>query len=519
MEELTQLKEEIRILRSMVEQQKEQIEVLKKENEWYIEQLKLRAKEKFGASSEKATPGQMTFPDLFNEAETLREMVTPEPPEELIIPEHRRKKKRRGSGFGSLPVEVIEYRIDDDKLICGQCGSRLEVMKKETRRELVVIPAEVKVVEHVTYSYSCRNCDRNGIKGTILEAEHPKALIAKSFVSPSLMADIMHKKYTMSLPLYRQEQDYKRLGIDLSRQNLSAWIIKGAGLLRPLYTGLKESLLGEGLLHADETTLEVLREPGRPAPSKSYMWVYRTSRYCSHPVILYDYTEGRSGDYAKRFLKGWKGNYLHCDGYSGYGKLEDVTLCGCLVHAKRKFHEALSVSPENKTAEKGENYIQKLFAIEKQADKKGISLEERYRLRQDVSKKVMEEFYGWLTEIYPKILPKSLVGKAVTYAINQKEHLCSFLKDARIQLSNNLAEQSVKPFVLGRKNWLFSNTPNGADASAIIYSVIQTAVANDLNPQKYLEYVFDCIKEEQDIIRYLPWSDELPEKVKRLGKD
>lgn len=311
--------------------------------------------------------------------------------------------------------------------------------------------------------------------------------------------------------------EFKRLGFEISRQNLSIWIIKGASLLRPLYDELKGSLMSEELLHADETVLEVLNEPGRTSTSKSYVWIYITSIYNSHPVILYEYTEGRSGTYPKNFLKEWSGTYLHCDGYSGYKKMENITLCGCLVHAKRKFHEALTASPDNETAKTGENYILKLFAIEDLADKEQLTLEERLTLMQSKSRVIFDEFYDWISTVEVKTLLQSLVGKAIIYVLNQKEYLGSFLLDTRIQLSNNLAGQSVKPFVIGRKNWLFSNTANGATSSTIIYSIIQTTIANDLIPQKYLEYVFTQIQYNKNIDTYVPWSEHIPDycKVKK----
>ena len=514
MDLLQKLKAENEALKSQLKEKEEKIQSLTKLNDWYIEQLKLKAKEKFGASSEKTDVNQLSLFDLFNEAETLMEPMAVEPAEEMIIPAHKRKKAKRGSRLDNLPVETVEYKLTDEESVCDVCGEKLSEMKKETRRELVIIPAEVKIIEHVTYSYSCRNCDKNGVNGFIKEAGHPKALIPKSMVSPSLLSYIMNQKYTMSLPLYRQEQEFKRLGVELTRQNLSNWIIKGASLLRPLYNEMKKSLLNETLLHADETTLEVLNEPGNDTKTKSYVWIYRTSVYNTNPVVIYEYTQGRSGAFAKAFLKEWQGTYLHCDGYAGYKKLEDKTLCGCLVHAKRKFHEALVANPDNKMAKTGEEYLLKLFAIESMADKQSLSPEERLNLRNEKSKKIIDEFYEWISSIEHKALPQSLVGKAVTYAINQKEYLSNFLKDGRIQLSNNLAEQSAKVFVIGRKNWLFSNTANGANASTLIYSVMQTAIANNLIPQKYLEYVFTRLQFGSEIKDLLPWSDRIPEYCK-----
>jgi hypothetical protein len=250
------------------------------------------------------------------------------------------------------------------------------------------------------------------------------------------------------------------------------------------------------------------------------MWLYRTSKDSTTPVILFDYTQGRNGSYAKNFLENWEGKYLHCDGYAGYKKLENITLCGCLVHAKRKFNEAYKASINHDDAKIGEDYIRKLFAIESKADDLKLSIEERLILRNSESKKVIEEFYDWIQKISLITLPQSLLGKAITYAINQKEYLTNFLKDGRIQLSNNLAEQSIKMFVIGRKNFLFSNTPNGANSSAIIYSVIQTAIANHLKPQYYLEYVFEKIQLSVDLDYkdLLPWSENIPERC-RNNKD
>ena len=484
MNQLASQQQEIETLKSQLKAKDAQIASLEKLNGWYLEQLKLRRQKQFGAFSEKCSEDQLAIGDLFaalfNEAESLREPLKAEPEACKVIPAHSRKKAKRGSKFQDLPVEVIEYKLTDDEKVCSTCGEPLTEMKKAIRKELVIIPAQVKIIDHVTYTYSCRNCDKNGTSAFIKSAASPKALIPKSVVSPSIMAYIMNQKYVNTMPLYRQEQEFKRYDIKLTRQDLSNWTLKGAALLKPLFEALKEALLTNELLHADETTLEVLNEPGRNATAQSYEWLYRTSKNAERPVIIYDYQVGRSGEYVKSFLKDWKGTYLHCDGYVGYKKLGNTTLCGCLVHTKRKFHEAWQVNQSNETAKEGEAYIQKLFAIEAQADQLKYSDSERLDLRKTESKKTLDQFYAWIDEISPKTLPQSLLGKAITYAQNQKEYLSNFLKDGRIQLSNNLAEQSIKMFVIGRKNWLFSNTQNGATSSSIIYSIIQTAIANEL---------------------------------------
>ena len=523
MDLLAKLQEENRKLNARIADLEAENSSLKKLNDWYIEQFKLRQKEKFGRSSEKGNDSdQLSFFDIFNETETLKEPIVVEPKEEeILVSSFKRKKKSRGKNLSDLPVETIEYKLTDEEKVCDNCQSPLTEMKKEIRKELVVIPAQVKVVEHVTYVYSCRACDKEGISGFIKSADSPKALIPKSMVSPSLLAHLHCEKYVMATPFYRQEGKYARLGVNLSRQNLSNWDMAGARILKPLYDLLKKELLSNELLHVDETTLEVIHEPGRETKGKSYMWLYRTSKDTNRPVIIYDYQIGRSGEHAKAFLKDWQGKYLHCDGYGGYKKLTDVTLCGCLVHAKRKFHEAYIAGQSNEDAKIGENYLKKLFAIEKIADDNNYSYEERLILRQDKSRKVIDEFYAWINEISLKTLPQSLLGKAITYAINQKEYLCSFLKDGRIQLSNNLAEQSIRMFVIGRKNWIFSNTANGAASSSLIYSIVQTAIANNLKPEHYLRYVYEQIQlnKDLDLENLLPWSDKIPEECKKKTSD
>ncbi|MGL5512291.1 MAG: IS66 family transposase, partial [Sporomusa sp.] len=287
-----------------------------------------------------------------------------------------------------------------------------------------------------------------------------------------------------------------------------------------LLAALKQELLTRSVLHADETTVEVLCEPGRPAQADSYMWVYRTSGDTNRSIVLYDYQEGRSGQFAKNYLSGFTG-YLHTDGWNGYHKLEaaGITLCGCWAHARRKFNEAL-VGAGTKQADSPEGiglaYCNQLFAVEKKAEQ--MTPEDRHELRQKESKPILEAFYQWVEAYWTNTLPQSLLGKALKYAQNQQKYLLAFLSDGRIELSNNRAERSIKPFVIGRKNWLFCNTPGGAKSSAAIYSLIQTAMENGLNPQAYIEYVFKQIqrRNDSDIGKMLPWSEEIPESCKIL---
>jgi len=495
---------------------KARIQELEALNNWYTEQLKLSRQKQFGSSSESSKRDDLEQLNLFNEAEAERQPFVAEPDTETIS--YQRKKGKRGENIKHLPVEVVEYKLPEDKQACPQCGEPLHVMSKEVRKELTIVPAKVKIIEHVSYIYSCRQCENHEIETPVITAQAPKALFPKSMVSAELLAYIMNQKFVNAMPLYRQEQEFKRLGVVLSRQNLSNWITKGATLLDPILKKLKQALLARPLLHSDETTLEVLCEPGRPAQTKSYMWVYRTSGDAKHPIVLYDYQEGRSGRFPKEYLSGFSG-YLHTDGWGGYHQLEEqgITLCGCWAHARRKFNEALISSPSNRTDSPeaiGLSYCNQLFAIEKRAE--ALAPEERHQLRQKEAKPIMDAFFTWIDTCWAVTLPQSLLGKAFTYAQNQKKYLLAFLADGRIELSNNRAERSIKPFVIGRKNWLFCNTPGGAKLSAAIYSLIQTAIENGLKPQAYLEYVFKQIQQQDDVSMetLLPWSADIPPSCK-----
>lgn len=345
----------------------------------------------------------------------------------------------------------------------------------------------------------------------------PLPVLPGSLVSPSAMAYIMTQKYVESMPLYRQEQQLARLGVELSRQTLANWMIQGADRwLSPLYARMHKHLLAQDILHADETTLQVLREPGRSAESTSYLWLYRTGR-AGPPIILYDYRMTRASKHPRRFLSGFKG-YLHVDGYAGYNELPNVTLVGCWAHARRKFDEALKALPAAQrnaavAAKEGLEFCNRLFAIER--DLGEATPEERYARRQEFSRPVVEAFSAWLKYQSPRVLPKSAFGQAIKYCRNQWDKLTAFLQDGRLDLDNNRSERSIKPFVIGRKNWLFANTSRGADASATIYSIVETAKENGLNPFNYLQYLFERLpnldtQDEKALDELLPWSATLP---------
>ena len=498
---------------------------------FYEEQFRLSKHRQFGTSSEKSDFSQMSF---FNEAESgSYGKIIKEPALEEVKPEKRKKQPgHKDKITGSLPTEVIEYKLTETEAVCPECGGRLHEMDKEIRKELKVIPAQVIVTEHVRYTYACRNCDKTGISVPVVTAKAPAPPIRNSLASPSMLAHIITRKYIEAVPLYRQEQQFQRFGLDLSRQTLSNWAIKAGRLLTPLYDMMHEDLLSKDVLHVDETVLEVLREPGREATANSYMWVYRTSG-CDKPIICYDYTTGRSGDYPKEFLKGFKG-YLHTDGYAGYHKLSpeiqdkppDVILAGCWSHARRKYDEALKGLSGKKSDEafltrQGLEYCNTLFRLEELI--KGLTPDEKKRRRDEDARPTTEAYFSWAEKQEAATYPNLLLGKAVSYSLKQRKYLETYLSDGRIEISNNRAERSIKPFVIGRKNWLFSNTPAGASASAVLYSIVETAKENDLNPFTYLQYLFEQIpntdpESGSELEKLLPYSVTLPEVCMNLAK-
>lgn len=482
---------------------------------WLKEQLRLYQSKRFGASSERTFPGQLELP-LFNEAEKEANPELPEPTVETITYRRRKKRGQRQLMLENLPVETIEHRLSEDEQVCSCCGGNLHEMSTEVRQELKYIPAEVKVVKHVRYVYSCRHCEQEEIETPIKTAPMPKSPIPGSLASPSILAHIMNQKYVDALPLYRQEKSWKRIGLNLSRQTMANWMIYTAShWLEKLYERMHHLLLKLDIIFADETTLQVLHEPGRSASSKSYLWLYRTGRE-GPPIILYDYRETRAGENPKEFLQGFKG-YLQVDGYAGYHKVENVTLVGCWAHARRGFTDALKSLPANSPkpvmATEGLQFCNHLFAIER--DLKELEPHDRYEKRLELSKPVLDSFFSWLNIQKQKVLPKSSLGQAITYCLNQWDKLVAFLEDGRLEIDNNRSERSIKPVVIGRKNWLFSNTPQGAKASAIIYSIVETAIANGLNPFYYLRYLFEQLPnidltDIDALDRLLPWSTTLP---------
>lgn len=495
----------------LLKEEKAQLEVKLK---WYEDQHRLHLNKMYGSKSEKTSPEQLV---LFNEAESEAKPEIPEPTIEEITYKRKKKQGHREEMLKDLPVETVEYHLPEEEQKC-ECGAKLHIMSKEVRKELKIVPAQVSVVEHVQHIYACRDCEKNNTNTTVKTAKMPKPTLPKSIASSSAIAHVMSEKFVKGIPLYRQEQEWKRIGIEISRQTMANWLIQSSDRwLKLIYGRMKEHLLQKDILHADETTLQVLKEPGRSANTNSYMWLYRTGRR-NAPIILYDYQTTRAAKHPIKFLKDFKG-YLHTDGYEGYTSIPEITLVGCWAHARRYFVEALKAIPPKKedkltATEEGLAFCNKLFEIERELH--DVSPEKRYEGRILKSRPVIDDFNAWLKHQRPRVLPKSLLGKAIQYCLNQWGKLTTFLLDGRLEIDNNRSERSIKPFVIGRKNWLFSNTPKGAASSATIYSLVETAKENSLNPFEYLKYLFDNlpnsdISDDEVLDKLMPWSKTLPE--------
>ena len=466
------------------------------------EQFRIAQHKQFG----KSTEGHLGQGELFNEPEEL--VAEAETAEETIS--YTRKKPTRKPLPKDLPRDVIVHDISNEEKICGCCSGELHRIGEDKSEKLQFIPAQVKIIEHVRPKYACRTCEKDGISNTVKQAPVPHSVIPKGYATPSLLAQVITSKYQYGLPLYRQEAMFKQHGIELSRQTMADWIVRCAELFKPLYDQLQQHLLQQSVIAADETTLKVVSSE----KANSYMWLY--ARGADSPagnipdtailnIVLYDYHNSLAGQCAVDFLRGYNG-YLQVDGYQGYEQTQ-ATLIGCWAHARRKFMEAKKGAGKKGSgkADWALNHIQKLYRIETQLKDKTV--EERHLARQEKSLPLLNQLHTWLTKSVQQVLPKTKLGEAIQYCLNQWEKLARYTLDGLLSIDNNRAERAIKPFVIGRKNWLFSQTATGANASAVLYSIIETAKANDLN---VFEYVMTCLDElskpDSNIEQLLPWQ-------------
>jgi transposase len=414
----------------------------------------------------------------------------------------------------ALPRQRIEYDLSEEQKICPCCQNALHRMGEEVSEQLHM-EVKASVLQHVRFKYACRACERNAEHTPIVTAPMPTQPLPGSHASAAMIAAVTIGKYVDGTPLYRMEHALARAGIAVSRGTLANWIIRPAELhYSRLYDALRQTLLSQPLIHGDETTMQVLKEAGKSAQSKSYMWVYRSAEDCEQPVVLFDYQPGRGQIYPQAFLEGYQGMLLS-DGYSAWRTIEGVTHFGCLAHARRMFvdaHKAQKKKSGTRTLQALE-YFKALYQVETLAKAKPPDGETRidytYRLRQQHSVPLLAAFKTWLDTHAPQVLPQSLLGKAISYTTNQWAYLSRYVIDGRVAVDNNILERDVRPFATARNSWLFADTVAGAKASAIIYSLMLTCRACNVEPYAYLHYVLTELPQrdkDADISDLLPFN-------------
>jgi len=453
--------------------------------------VRLLRHQRFGRTSEKASRAQL---GLFNEAEVAADAAEKEDAAPgVAVGAHTRRPCGRRPLPPFLPRIEIVHDLPEAAKVCAADGSALVRIGEEVCEQLEIIPATVQVLRHVRPKYACATCHAG-----VHTAPLPPQPIPKSLASPALLAHVAVSKYADGLPLYRQETTLARIGIELPRATLASWMVRAGELVQPLVNLLRDDLLAGGLVQCDETPFQVLKEPGKAATSLSYLWVQR-SLARDAPVVLYDYDPSRSGRVPERLFEGYAG-VLQTDGYEGYtavGHRPGIVHVGCFAHARRKFDEALkglrgaerkAKSRKESVALQALGFFQKLYAIERAA--KDATPAARQQLRDERARPLVEALRRWLDDALPRVAPQTLTGKALGYLDHQWPKLVRIFDDGRIPLDTNLVENAIRPFVVGRKNWLFADTTRGAHASANLYSVIETAKANGLEPFAHLRLVF-----------------------------
>ena len=423
---------------------------------------------------------------------------------------HTRKRADLLAGF---PAEEVHHELDDKH--CPNCHHELkEIGAYPIRQELLFIPAQLKRLNHIQHAYKCQYCSQRSLSDKIIKAAVPKAPLNHGLGSPSLIAHTLYQKYELKIPDYRQESDWKKMGLEVSRQMLNHWGLKSSEYyFKPLYDVLKQKLLNRPILHADETYYSVLESE----TIKTYYWVFLSGKHDRYGITLYHHDPHRSGQVALDFLGNYSG-YLHCDMWQAYEQLPEATLVGCWAHVRRKFHEAMPQNASGKCiARQGLNYCNRMFCLEKAWE--SLDCQTRYQARQEELRPLMQEFFEWCRKNKATVLPGSKLGKAINYALKHQETFEHVLLNGRLELSNNKAERAVKSLVIGRKNWLFSQSFAGATASGIILSLIETAKRNDLDPEKYLNYLLQKLPNEEildsDALEaYLPWQAKIQKMCK-----
>ncbi len=484
---------------------------LQKQKEFLEEQFRLFRANLYGRKSEKSVDQAQLY--IFNEAEEIDAASDEEKKaSEITVPAHTRGKSGRRPLPEGLPREEVVHDLREEEKVCN-CGAHLSYIGEDVSERLDIVPAKMRVIRNIRYKYACKSCE--GVEsegGAVRIARLTPQLIPQGIATAGLVAYTLISKYADALPFYRQEKIFERIGVEINRATMANWAMHVGQKCEPLMDLLWKDMRTGPLINMDETPVQVLNEPGRANTSKSYMWVFRGGD-AECPALIFRYDQSRSGDFLLKDFDGYSG-YIQTDGYSGYNALggrSGIVHVGCFAHVRRKFVEVVKAraraGKKKGYADKALEYIQQLYAIEKDADIGGLTSEGRYSLRQEKAVPVLKQFKQWLSDLSPKTPPQGLLGKAVSYALNQWERLESYTLDGLLRPDNNLAENAIRPFVVGRKNWLFSAAPRGAEASATIYSLIETAKANAIEPYRYLRYMFERLplaESEADYKALLP---------------
>ena len=506
-----------------------EIQELNKKMEVLIEQITLANKNRFGRSSEKMMDtSQICFMEVdgtivfFNEAEAVSDLDAEEP--DTLENKPARKPKAVGkkeADIKDLPVNIINHYLTDEELVAEFGENGWKQLPDAISKRYRFIPAKVEIDEHHVGVYASKTDDR------IIKADHPKALLHGSLVSPTIAAAIMNGKYVNAVPLYRLEQEFSRYGLTITRQNMANWMIRlGESYLAVLYDYLHQKLYDYHVIQADETPV-LVNHDGRSAGANSYMWVYRSGHlYADRQIVLYDYHKTRNSSHPREFLRDYSGICV-TDGYQVYHTLEreheDLQIAGCWVHARRKFDDALTVIPkahQNKSdAFRVMKQIQAIYREEGKLNK--LSSEERLMQRQLVIKPLVDALFSYLKKMEPTVPASGQLRKAYTYILNQEKYLRVFLEDGEVPIDNNASERAIRGFCIGKKNWQMIDTIKGAHSSAIIYSIAETAKANNLKPYDYFVYLLEEIpkymeqKDRTFLEELLPWSKKLPEGIRK----
>ena len=506
-----------------------EIQELNKKMEVLIEQITLANKNRFGRSSEKMTDtSQICFMEVdgtivfFNEAEAVSDLDAEEPDTLENKPARTAKVVgKKDADIKDLPVNIINHYLTDEELVAEFGENGWKQLPDAISKRYRFIPAKVEIDEHHVGVYASKTDDR------IIKADHPKALLHGSLVSPTIAAAIMNGKYVNAVPLYRLEQEFYRYGLTITRQNMANWMIRlGESYLAVLYDYLHQKLYNYHVIQADETPVLVNRD-GRSAGSKSYMWVYRSGHlYTDKQIVLYDYHKTRNSSHPREFLRDYSGICV-TDGYQVYHTIEkereDLQIAGCWVHARRKFDEALTVIPKaHQNKSNAFLVIKQIQAIYREEGKLNkLSSEERLMQRQLVIKPLVDALFAYLKKMEPTVPASGQLRKAYTYILNQEKYLRVFLEDGEVPIDNNASERAIRGFCIGKKNWQMIDTINGAHSSAIIYSIAETAKANNLKPYDYFVYLLEEIpkhmeqKDRTFLEDLLPWSKKLPEGIRK----